>query len=99
MNCHIERDPIKQQVLIYLWVDFDGKKRVYQLHEHGMQWTDVEYGMEMPISFRMGINEFEALAVAAMELPVGGPQTVEALHDARQVRDRLLTLVENLAVK
>lgn len=57
-------------------------------------WATTEDGAEVPVFLSLQRDVLEALAKALGEFVPAVDATVEALKDARGVRDRLLVLVE-----
>lgn len=61
------------------------------------EWREFTEGEEPPVLLALPTRVMESVATALTEIVPALPATEEALQDTRTVRDRLLTLVEQLA--
>lgn len=100
MKAHIERDPIRQTVRVWLYRSGpDGTlllhlfpSRIEEVVEPGASLSD-NPSLELPEA------AFEALVAAGIDFAPPSSAQAEHLADAVKVRDRLLSLVEIGAVK
>lgn len=100
MKCAVVRRVARNEFDIYFYTDGpDGRWAQSLGGRTARQWEQVQQGCEMPVALHLSPEELEALVEAAsVELPVDvGMRAV--LADTREVRDRLLGLVEHTVTR
>ncbi|HEY8723444.1 MAG TPA: hypothetical protein VIL92_06245 [Gaiellaceae bacterium] len=95
MHAHVEHNWQGRTVDAWLWLD---ETHYLQFGEATIVTIDRHAEQAEP-SLRINERAFEALMREAEGVVPAGTGTTEALRDTRVVRDRLLTLVEQLTVK
>jgi hypothetical protein len=105
MEARVEYDFVTGGHRVWLYErGFGGLKVIrfeYRIDEHGnllppwTVWEDVDPHSEVKPTLILPRDGLEALMVAAGEHVKATDATVDALADARSVRDRMITLVEN----
>lgn len=94
MRVAIERHAPTATVRVYVLQDGTGGGGYQWEPDHG--WNiEVKPGAEMQPSLVFPRDVWEAIASAALAEPDGSAPVKDAVADAREVRDRLLTLVES----
>ena len=98
MIAEVVRRPERQAVDIYLLDPM--RSGCYQIAPSGViEWQEVAQGAEMIPFLRLPIEAFAQIMAAGADILPPSAATVEALRDTREVRDRLLTMVERAARK
>lgn len=104
MQVHVVRDPREGAYLVWAWERRNGETCLYEvrptpggtvemcLPEDG--WRTSGTLEEQPPTYRIPYEIFDALLQADSPELVPGNALVDALKDARTVRDRLLTIIE-----
>lgn len=94
MKVHVIFDPVCDRHLVHF----------YERDEHtGVRWAKLDGrliecppGAQLPVSLTLTSQEYLALQEAIHPAPE--PASVDAVRDARTVRDRLLVLVETVVL-
>lgn len=101
MKCHIEKEWSSKRTSIWIYYGESELTFTLDLGEEtdfsgNSKWVQTKWG-EGPAkpTLTLGEREFEALTRAMGQHTQSSDATVEALKDARVVRDRLLTMIEN----
>jgi hypothetical protein len=89
MKANIYFDPTRDRYEIRI-VDFDR----HQALTHKQEWVSFEPGEVAPVFITLTPFLYEAIMKEALNL--GLPNRPDELQDCRKVRDRLLTLVEQV---
>jgi hypothetical protein len=100
----VRAEPWADQVAIYLAKDYGfGPARALSPQGHDrrgdVEWVEFPEGTEPPALLRLSRGAAEMLAKALNEYVPAIPATEDALKDTRIVRDRLLTLVEQITTE
>lgn len=98
MEAHVEKDILTRHVKVWIWQprgrhSFDQIVAAEPGGEVILQ-TFEDMSVQPPPSFILPEDALKALVAAASDVLPPSDATVDALKDARVVRDRLLTLVE-----
>lgn len=96
MRVEIEREVATKMIAVYVIEDGYGgtAARVWTPGAGVGDWTEVAAGGQAPHSLRLPDTIFAALMAAGSDVPVPSRAQFDHLADAREVRDRLLRLVE-----
>lgn len=95
MRVEVEREAATKMVAVYVIEDgFGGPIQVWNPWGDGPDWIEVAVGAEPPRSLYMSDTIFAALMAAGSDVQVPSRAQFDHLADARQVRDRLLAMVE-----
>ena len=95
MRVHIENEWYKNSFAVWVFAEYE--PRLLRVTSEGESWEEVEEGSLPEPTLRLRQEVFEAIAVEMGHHTQASNATVEALRDTREVRDRLLTLVEKKA--
>ena len=96
MKAWLTRDPWRDTYELRLGYQA-GKYTAYAkgITDHGdIIWENIDAAAEVPVFLLLREDVVEALIRSALEVTQASDATVEALKDARTIRDRLLVLVE-----
>lgn len=99
MRFTVERNPARDTYDIYALEDRDGKRFAHHFKD-GQPWvSEVTPGSEVPLYIRLDVDAAQAVTKAVLgKDPVllrnELDRADDATKDAREVRDRLLTIVE-----
>lgn len=97
MNVIIERVPFRHDTYDVCIAQRAGRKVIYASgtgDDGELEWTTIDEGASFEPLFRCSKDVLEGLARALNDVTQSSDQTLEALADARQTRDRLLTMIE-----
>jgi hypothetical protein len=99
LRAHIERRPEREAVDLFILRDYGaGLQELIVGPDGERQWIDVRPGVHARPLVQMAYDEFDALADAIQGVTRASSQTIDALADTREVRDRLLTMIEQSQV-
>lgn len=98
MRCHIERDWSRDAVKVWLYQPGrDMNAQVIGIADDGyLTMQNFEPGQDAPPSFILPTEALEALVKAGSDVLPPSDATVDALQDARAVRDQALGMVERI---
>lgn len=92
----------RDEVDVFLWVDGPDGSRIPMSIEDGRLVLDLHRacvpGSELPVTLRLSDGDYGVLLEALRSQGPLGSVEADALRDTREVRDRLLALVEKLAL-
>ena len=94
MKAYISDNWPRRGVDIYLYQDYQNTRIPYLLRDDRFVFDDskaVEVGMELPPTLFIPHEFYEAIREAMIGEAIDKD---DALHDARRIRDRLLTMIE-----
>lgn len=94
-KCHIDRDPIRRHIKIYLWRESPGGNQYIQVNgpDSFINHDIPQAGVIDPF-ITLPEDWLRAIIEATSDLKQPTPATQAHLEDAITVRDRLLTMVE-----
>jgi hypothetical protein len=101
MRVEIERELATKMIAVYVIEDGygGGAARVWTPYLDGKEWIDIAPGAQAPRSLYLPDTIFAALMAAGTDVPVPSRAQFDHLSDAREVRDRLLTIVERCTLR
>ena len=99
MRVVLEQHPVEREISIYILEEGANEAFAMQVHEDGRlhQFKRLKNGEIAPPALRISARALEAIVREAAQIVPVGDAGAEALRDTRQVRDRLLTIVERMA--
>lgn len=97
MKVHVVYDPVCDRHRVYFYQQDDtGTRWAREAERYGGRLIECPPGAELPVSLTLTSQEYVALQEAIHPAPE--PANVDAVRDARTVRDRLLILIETVVL-
>lgn len=96
MRVEVVREVATKMVNVYVAQESfgQGRAQVWTPWSDGPDWAEVMAGAQAPISLRVPEEIWVAMLAAGADVPMPSRAQHDHLIDAREVRDRLLALVE-----
>lgn len=96
MKVNVVRDPVRQRYNIYVQLQPGKYLAPFNPLGTGFNIVDVEPGSEPPLFLWLGDEIAWAVAQGIIEGEANDRPSRDAVNDAREVRDRMITLVETV---
>lgn len=94
MRVEIDREVATKRMLVYVIRDGEPSWQWFPEVNGGPTWLQIEPGQKIKPSFKIDEEVWISLTAAILGLPTDQAPLADHLNDARQVRDRLLAMIE-----